>query len=309
MRASFAREVSWKRNILLAALCLLVMVACRGVVSSGDGGGDGNLSLWIADAPATGVDSVDITITGVSFQRADVDDLEVTLDRPLEVDLLDLIEEPDMREEILDISLPEGDYDSLTLLLDETRLFVDVEGDRHLMTIPDDEMDGLQVEFNVNVDNDTDLDLTIDFDARKSLRYRGDNAYELHPVLRIVRTERSGTLTGTVDESLIRDSDCENGVNHDEGNTVYIFSGSAPFQDLRGDSGDPVSTALVQRETSGQWEFTAPFLPRGRYNAVFTCDGSVDDPELDNEVSMLFSEVIEFDITAEESTTIDFEGF
>lgn len=299
------------KRLLVTVLCLLAVAGCRGVDSDGgiaDNAGD--LSLWITDAPVQGVDRVDITITGVQIQPAEGDVIDITLDEPLRVDLLDLVDEPELREEILDdYSLPVGNYDSIRLVLDESRLVIEVAGSEFIPTIPADAQDGLQVPFNVNVEDDTDLDLTIDFDVRKSLRKISDTEYELQPSLRIVRTERTGNLTGSVAENRIRDPDCENGIDHNEGNYVYVFGGgSANFQDIQGNEGDPLATGVVDLNfSSGQYEFLIGFLPRGSYTAVFTCDGAIDDPELDNSINMIFSEAVDFEINAGETTLIAFD--
>lgn len=296
--------------LLVAALCLLAIAGCRGVDSdSGVDDGQGDLSLWITDAPAPDVEGLKITITGVQIQPTSGDPIEVVLDSPLEVDLLDLVNETEMRDEILDnYSLPVGDYDSIRLVLDETRIFLDVAGSSPGVTIPADAQDGLEVEFNVKVEDDTDLDLTIDFDVRKSLRKISDIAYELYPSLRIVRTERTGNLAGVVDEARISDSQCENGISDNEGNWVYVFSGgSANSQDIQGNDGDPLATGVVELDRStGEYTFLIPFLPRGSYTAFFTCDGTLDDPELDNSIEMDFGNGETVEINDGETTDVSF---
>jgi hypothetical protein len=301
------------RGLALGAVLLTGLTGCDGIDDDDDEDA-GDLSLWITDAPVGDVDELTITITGVEIHPADDEDaIVVEFDRPEQVDLLDLVDEPEMREQLLDdFSLPAGRYSSLRLLLDETRIFLEIDGDTHVPTIPEAEREGLQLPFNVEVDNRTDLDLTIDFDVRKSLRKIDDLTFELHPDLRIVRTEQTGTLLGVVDEELVRRSGCDNGLTNNVGNAVYVFSGAgANFQDLQDNEGDPLATGVVEQVPpgAGDYEFVIGFLPRGSYTAVFTCDGSIDDPEQDNELTMLFSEPVEFDITAGETTEIVFEGF
>lgn len=306
---------SLMRIFLLCAYCLFALSACDGVDSDDDdddgtGGETGEISLWITDAPVPEADRVEITIRGVAIIPQGGSEIEVLLDRPLTVDLLTIVDEDEMREEILDeYKLPEGRYTALRLLLDESRLFVEVDGAQHLMTIPEAEQEGLEVPFNVTVDDDTELDLTLDFDVRKSLRRVSEDQFELHPVLRVVRTERSGFLTGTVAEDLVRDSNCENGTDDRDGNAVYVFAGSGSnYQDLQGNSGDPVATAAVEYELSTRrYEYVLPFLERGSYTAVFTCHSARDDPDEDNSVNMIFSPPVDVEIEAEQIATVDFD--
>lgn len=292
----------------LATASLIGLGGCDGTgVDERFGADDGNLSLWITDAPVGDIDGLTITITGVVIEPVEGDPIEIIFEDPEQVDLLDLVFEPEMREQLLDdYPLPVGSYTALRLLLDESRLFLDSNG-QHLLTIPEEQKEGLQVEFNVDVEDDTDLDLTIDFDVRKSLRKIDENTFELHPSLRIVRTERTGTLAGVVDEELVLHPDCDDRLDFDEGNAVYVFPGAgANFQDLQDNAGDPLTTGTVEL-ISGTYEFVIGFLPQGNYTAIFTCDAEIDDPELDDELGMFFSEAVDFEIDAGEVTDIVFE--
>jgi hypothetical protein len=311
------------RNGVLTGLCLLGLLGCNGSdddLDNGNVGDDkGELSLWITDAPIPDADELIITITGVAIKPvAEEAPLQFLLDQPLVVDLIDVAETTtEMREKIIDdLQLAAGTYQWIQLLLDETRLFIGLDGSQFPLTIPEAEQNRLQIQVNLLIDDDTDLDLTIDFDVRKSLRNRGnsipiENRFELHPSLRIVRTETTGTLTGVVAEALIQNEDCRNGFDEeDEGNAVYVFSGSgANFQDIQDNAGDPLATALVEPASSfNENEFIVGFLPQGNYTAVFTCDADFDDPELDDGLNMVFSEGIDVEIVAGEATNIVFDS-
>ncbi|MCW8194044.1 DUF4382 domain-containing protein [Proteobacteria bacterium 005FR1] len=295
---------------ILATVSLIGVAGCDGTgVDERFGGDDGNLSLWITDAPVQDVDSVIVTITGVVIEPVEGDPIEITFDTPEEVDLIDVIDDPDRREELLDdYPLPVGSYTSLRLVLDETRLYVDTNGRQEVLTIPEEEKAGLELEFNVDVEDDTELDLTIDFDVRKSLRRIDATTFELHPSLRIVRTERTGTLVGVVDEDLIVNNPrCNDRFDFREGNAVYVFSGAGTNpQDIQGNAGDPLATGIVELD-SGVWEFVVGFLPQGNYTAVFTCDAELDDPEIDDDLDMFFSTRIDVEIDPEQVTEIEFE--
>lgn len=297
-------------GLLATAASLVGLVGCDGTsVDERFGADDGNLTLWITDAPVQDVDGLTITITGVVIEPTEGDPIEIIFDTPEEVDLIDVIDEPDRREELLDdYPLPVGSYTSLRLLLDETRLFLDAGGRQEVLTIPEEEREGLQLEFNVTVEDDTDLDVTIDFDVRKSLRKIDETTFELHPALRIVRTERTGTLVGVVDEDLIvNNPDCDDRFNFDEGNAVYVFSGAGTNpQDLQDNEGDPLATGIVELD-AGVYEFVVGFLPQGNYTAIFTCDAELDDPEIRDNLDMFISDQVDFEIDADQVTEIEFE--
>lgn len=298
----------------IAGLCVVAGIGCRGVVSSGTGEDEGKLGLWVTDPGVSELDRLEITITAVDIKRLeDTDPIRIELDRPLMVDLTRVAQRRDGREKLFDRqALPLGRYEWIELQLDETRLFVEDDGSQFPLVIvppadPDAET-GLRLNFNASVDDETNLDLTIDFNIDKTLRDRGNDTFEFQPNLRLVRTERTGTLDGLVAEALVRDSRCNNGTSFDQGNRVYVYNGIAHFQDIQGNENDPIATVPVTRSTSGDdYEFTMRFLPQGNYTAVFTCDRSLDDPEADNTVEMQISELQSFSITAGQTTSLFFE--
>lgn len=313
MRLKRASYLTTRTGLLVTAgLCVLIGVGCRGVVSSGTGEDQGKLGIWLTDPGISEYDRLELTITSVDIKHQDqADPIRVELDRPLVVDLTRIAQRTsDRREKLFDNeALPLGRYEWIQLNLDETRLFIEDQGAQYPLVIPPGEEEGLRLTFNAAVDDRTNLDLTIDFNADKALRNLGNNNFELRPAPRLLRTERTGTLTGRVAESLVRDRNCNNGSNHDEGNRVYVFSGTVNFQDLQGNQNDPLLTAPVTPRTSdNDYEFSVGFLPHGRYTAVFTCDRSIDDPGMDNLVDMITSEMVELSIDAGQTTSISFES-
>lgn len=298
----------------LAGFCVLLGIGCRGVVSSGSGEDRGKLGIWATDPGISEIDRLEITIVGVDIIPSDAaaEPVRIDLDRPLVLDLTRVGNRNQSgREKIFDNqTLPLGRYREIQLRLDESRLFIEDEGQRFPVTIPPGEEEGLRLPFAATIDDRTNLDLTLDFNADKSLRRLGNNNFEFHPDFRLVRTERTGTLTGLVAESLVRNPTCDNGFNHDEGNRVYVFNGTVNFQDIQGNENDPIATVPVIRSTAGDdFEFTMRFLPQGNYTAVFTCDAKRDDPDpnQDNSVDMFISDQHTFQIEAGQSTSVFFQ--
>lgn len=312
MKIAILRKTIMKRSILVGVFFLLGMVGCRGVDSDGGiGDNRGEITLWITDGPVDEAQKVTLAITGFEIKPVGEPAIEVLRDELLVVDLLRLGDEDRPRERIIrDHSVPVGEYEWIRLLLDESRLSIELkaDGQERDLTIPADKQEGLQLPFNVSIEDDTDLDLTIDLDLRKSLRDQGDNEFELHPSMRIVRTSETGTLTGTVARSLIEDPDCRNGALNNRGNAVYVFSGGdAAVQDIQGDPNDPVATTTVEIDAfTGEYEFRVGFLLRGNYTAAFTCDAAVDDPENPNAIGAVFSDPINAQIEAGSTTSITF---
>ena len=72
----------------------------------------------------------------------------------------------------------------------------------------------------------------------------------------------------------------------DLGNSVYIYNGVV---ETPGDIGDaltpPFTTANVAQNVDGIYVFEVNFLSIGEYSAAFTCQASIDDPEVDDDIA------------------------
>jgi len=294
-----------------ATLALVVLAGCRGVDDDPDFvNEDGSVDLFITDGPLEIANDVIIQLQSVQITPVDGDVIEVDLSDRDPIDLLNLTGEE--RERLINgASLPAGSYESMRLELADTGHFIRVASGMFPLTIPDEEQDALTIAFNLEVEDDTDADFTIDFDLRRSLRHVGPDTFELHPRLRLVDTDDTATMRGTVAMNLVEDdSDCENGgvterfgtsQSVDKGNAVYVFSGTgATVQDIRDGAGDPLTTATVDfNGTTGEYEFLIAYLPRGNYTLAFTCEALEDDPEADDSVNMDFSDSVDVNLTAD----------
>jgi hypothetical protein len=72
----------------------------------------------------------------------------------------------------------------------------------------------------------SNADFTIDVELRKALTDPvGQNHYLLRPALRLVNNVEVGTISGTVDSTLLDgvDETCANDLTADEGNDVYLY--------------------------------------------------------------------------------------
>lgn len=293
----------------------VALMACRGVDTKNRTGDDqGELTLNITDAAIDDADSVSITITGFEVREVgNATPIVIDLDNNETVDLLDYIGIES--EEILDeYSLPVGDYESITLVIDDPSTNISIDGSQYAVPLAAGAESGLTVAVNFTIEDDSDFDFTLDFDLRKSIiETTTDPAlptFELHPSLRIVRTDRAAHITGTVTSSLATQSACDNnGTANSKGNVVYVFEGSgADIQDYRGDSGDPITSAIVEKNSNQGYDYTVSFLEPATYVLAFTCDGSIDNLTTDDFNSMVFSEGdFEIKLTSGEIETVNID--
>ena len=295
------------------------ILAITGCGSSGGGGSasTGALSLQITDGPVDTAEHVYIQFSGLELQgegqrttlyycedpvdstKAVVSDTACTTPAaPKQIDLLAL--SGGQADFLLDgFMLPSGHYSWIRLIVDTdgTRdSYIVVQGGaEHELTIPSGNQTGLKLNQGFDVPAGGSANFTIDFDLRKSVHVTGNGTYMLRPTLRLVNNTMVGSISGTVDPSLIP-SDCSP--------AVYVFSGTgATPDDIDTDNTyhDPVTTASVN-PTDGTYR--AAFLEAGDYTIAYTCDAAADDPTIDDTLS--FSGTTTVPVAANATTTHDF---
>jgi hypothetical protein len=267
---------------------------------------EGRLVLAVTDAPADFASEVVLTFTGVEFRDADGEPHRFQLDEAVALDLLTLQES---RRVLLDrVELEPGRYQSVRLLVDAssdatTSYVMLQDGNQFPLAVTADD-GALAIASGFVMPDDELLDLTVDIDLRKGLtRDPEQDYYVLAPAARLVRTEETGTLAGSVDPQLVNADNCSNGPNNATGNAVYLFSGHSVTPDDLDGSGDAVASVPVRLGADGL-TYRAAYLAPGAYTAAFTCQGADDDPLTDDQI--VFSSAINATISAEETTTVDF---
>jgi hypothetical protein len=271
------------------------------------GADEGRVNLALAETPTDRVDRITVAVSAVQFKRADGELLEIPLVPPVIARFPDFSGSSAFGEPITLLRnepLPEGAFDWMRLVFDDTRLFVEVDG-RQLPLRLEESFDSALLDFDVVITEDTELDLTVVLDLRRSLIPAIGSQFVLRPSLRIVQPGLSGTLVGTVDNRLLEADDCTNDVFNDRGNAVFIFRGAnAPVQDIRNDLLDPFTSALITRLDTGLVEFRAGFLPPGDFTVVFTCDSLLDHPLLNDELEVNFSDAFNVRIESGQTTRV-----
>jgi hypothetical protein len=310
----------------------LLVAACGG----GSDGGDktGMLKLGITDAPVDVADAVVVQFSGVELKPRNGAPFSVTFaGGPKSIDLLE--QQGTQRAMLLDgESVPAGEYEWMRLEVDAEQNVVDsyvtIAGSQCEMRIPSGDESGLKLIRGFTVGAGTTTDLTIDFNLRKSLvqppgqQANSTNcngqAYLLKPVLRVVDNLQVGTLTGTVDATLVGATACA-ASSASPGN-VYLFgpyTDTAPVpDDVDGndaDGADPLTTAQVSLDANSNYAYTIGFVPAGKYVVAYTCDA--DDSTVDADVAPTppaTAETVEFtppegiatEVTANQTTSADF---
>jgi len=308
----YLREVNimkfFKSVFLLITILGLSLSGCgSGGSSSSDGLSTGLLSLHITDAPVDNASHVIVEFTGVEIQSSSGNRTNFDFSPPRQIDLLAL--HGGGSEVILDnVILTAGDYDWIRLKVnadcDVNDSYIEINNVIHSIWIPSGNQSGLKLVRGFHLPADGIADFTIDFDLRKSVNYpqgQGNCSgnYKLKPALRIVNNISAGSIAGNVNQALINDATCTGG------NVVYVFQGlNISPDDVDGIIPDPITSAIVEVNNIGEYNYRASFLNAGDYTIAFTCQADSDTPETDDTID--FAGTTNVSVTAGLVTIHDF---
>ena len=202
---------SLKNKTLLGVLALSSLTACGGGGGSSSGASQyGDLNLSVTDAPVD-----DATVVNVRFDAITVkpkNGSAVTIS-DLEATNINLLDYTDGQSRILlqtegdaNLQLPAGEYNWMRFDVSDTDgdSYIVIDGNQYDLTVPSGELK-LNTGFTIPVDGVANF--TVDFDLRHSIVNSNGNTYKLKPVLRLLDNTLVGTLSGTVDGSLIAGCD------------------------------------------------------------------------------------------------------
>lgn len=311
------------KNQSLRILSLITLTAALGACSGGSSGGNtGELRLGLTDGPVEHADRVVVAFTGIQLKAANdgapmaaepfdasaCDEFD-TATNTCFIDLLTLT--GSNRKVVFNSDLPAGTYEWMRLAVDADRnemdSYVDVDGMICPLYIPSGAQSGLKVIKDITVTANGVSDYTLDFDVRKSITAPpglGADAgtmemctqnYVMKPVIRIVDTTETGTITGSVSTDTLAVNECPMDMTSGEYINVaaYVFEnfdGNAVADDIDGvdeleatagsSARDPVTTATVSYDVDADaYNYEAGYLLEGDYLVAVTCEADADLPD------------------------------
>lgn len=282
---------------ILFAFAPLMLAACNGESSN-----TGQLSIAVTDAPVDSATAVVVQFTGIELHGPD-GQKTITFESPRSIDLLALTG-TDSQQLLDDIELPAGQYHWMRLMVNAERVVIDSyidleDGSRHSLFIPSGAETGLKLVSGFVIPAGGSADFTIDFDLRKSV-HEPENAigdYLLRPALRIVDNTEVGNISGTVSHTLVG-SECSP--------VVYLFVGANETPDDEdANAPNPITSAIpVMNANTGDYDYEIGFILEGDYTASFSCDGDLDEPDIDD--AMTFTGTQNVTVAIGETSTADF---
>jgi hypothetical protein len=173
-------------------------------------GGPGRLSVKITDDPLniSSVKSAEVTISKIEIRKAGANEgdpfIELPLKNPVTIDIFKL--RNGITEELVNLEVPQGDYDLVRLIVDEANLTLKDPEETFNMKVPSGEQTGIKVFINpvIHVEGGISAELLLDFDLSKSFVMRGHNAqngFLFKPCIRATNNSIAGRIEGDVTDN------------------------------------------------------------------------------------------------------------
>ena len=316
---------------LITGLGLSLLTACGG---SSSGGSTSTASFSVTDAPVDDIDAVKITFSRIDLKPANGDVVSLTFDEPVVIEnLLDLTGNA-ASPIISNAVVPAGDYQWLRIFVtggfpdstvlpelgNETDLYI--PGQQNGNSNNNGTPRSLQLNTGFTVPAGGNADFTIDFVLRKGLtKPANSDYYLLRPALRLVNNVQVGTISGSVENTVIANNACSEA----SGTSVYLYEGDLNANEQVPDdiydpninanidtidenvSGQrPISSAEVSQNDLGEYTFVIGFVSatEAGYSVALTCQSSLDEADSDDDIS--FIEVLPVVVTANQTSPVTF---
>jgi hypothetical protein len=195
--------------ILLAAALLLFTGACN---KTGTGDSQGRLVIKITDDPfdISSVESATVTITKVEIRKAgdgvsDVNPFLLLSDDTVTINLIDL--RNGITETLLDLEIPEGEYDLVRLYVEEAGLKLIDYPDPYSVKVPGGQQTGIKLHIypSITISGGLTSEMLLDFDLSRSFVLRGNmhnnNGFIFKPCIRASNLTTAGRIEGMVTDT------------------------------------------------------------------------------------------------------------
>jgi len=162
-----------KKLILFAISIVLLLSGC---VSSD---GTGNFQIYLKDQPIDNAEEILVAISEINVQKEDEGFLTIWSGEKT----YDLLKLRNKEEKIVDITLEEGKYTQIRLVVTEGQIVIDSES--HEMKVSSSEVK-IPLVFNIMEDGATEI--VLDFEAEHSIHVVNagkSEKYILRPVIRV----------------------------------------------------------------------------------------------------------------------------
>lgn len=238
-------EIMKKLLFAIFAAALLV-TGCNKEINSK--GGPGWLSVKITDDPLdiNTIESAEITISKIEIRKAGADEEAPFLELPMEPVTINVFElRNGLTEELVNLEVPQGDYDLVRIYVDEATLKLKDIAEPFNMKVPSGQQTGIKVfvDPGIHVEGGISAELLLDFDLANSFVMRGHDAHNgfiFKPVIKATNTSVAGRIEGTVKDNsaepvaienadlVLKNGTTEVGTAKTDATGFYAFPGVLP---------------------------------------------------------------------------------
>jgi hypothetical protein len=298
---------------LFFIVTVALLAGCGGGNGTGTSAGTGTLQVSVTDAKIDEALAVVVHYTAVQI-HGDTYDTTIDVTDPLtgdpgrSINLLDYTN--GASTQLFDQELPAGHYQwmRLTIDLDPSKSYIELADGQHPLWCNSCTKNGLKLNRDFTIAANQTTAFTLDFNLRSSITF-DNKRYHLRPTVRVVATDASGAIAGSVDPTVISSNDPDG-----NGCAVYVFNGPGATLDdvyvpttgdVPTDHNNPATTAIVDPATQ---DYMTAFLTPGTYTVALTCDPELDMTASDEVVGtdMTFVDNQDASVTSGMTTTVDF---
>ncbi len=207
-----------KTGLMFLAGILVLTTSCTQNDSEGIGGGKGNLTLLLTDAPfpSTLVDETIVTIDKIEIRSTTAATATTTTDSQYTVlyegegksfNLLDL--QNGVTEELANVDLEAGSYDLIRMHVVKAEVVLK-DGTSYDLKIPSGSTSGIKITITPEllIESGVESTILLDFDVSKSFIVQGNpktpagvKGFLFKPVLRAMCQQFTGVIAGKVSEN------------------------------------------------------------------------------------------------------------
>ena len=158
---------------------------------------NGRIRMYLADSPMQ-LDSVIICVTSVEVHKSGSDTTSGWFTINDSTRYFDLLQLTNGASAVLgDTSLTPGHYTQIRLIISNSSYVID-QGVKHYLEIPSGSQSGLKLNHQFTIEEGNLYELLLDFNVDKSIVITGNGKYKLKPVIRVMPTVISGSISGQV---------------------------------------------------------------------------------------------------------------
>jgi hypothetical protein len=199
-----------KTGLILLTVSLLLFFGACDKAPSGDG--QGRIVIKVTDDPfdINRIESATVTITKVEIKKvgdgeSDGNPFVVLSDDTVTIDLIDL--RNGVTDTLLDLDIPEGEYDLIRLYVEEAGLTLKDFTEPYNVKVPSGGQTGIKLHINpsIIISGGLTSEVLIDFDLSRSFVLRGNmsnnNGFIFKPCIRAANLTTAGRVEGMVTDT------------------------------------------------------------------------------------------------------------